>query len=362
MPRRPGLHSPGYSLWSGIRTGQGKPGSYRVAVTRRRWSRYLAVSPRRGHASGTRGTSPQAPGSARHRPSRPAAETPPPGSRPGMLYCSDGSGPARRGHTKPSRVQVFRASGGVDTPARSTTEAERGPLSRAVGFGGTSNRPRPLHWRACAGPRETPHGSRRLGSPRPPLPSPQASPPARRAKPRRPGPRAPSSHRPPPGGDKQPPRGDGREPQTSKTGSPGAPAPSSGGRPSPGGANRHRHRRRRRRTYRGRGGRERPTVPAPFTGQTTALEGTASPHPPALSASAHARAGSAPWARGPARGARWEPEFSSPFVGGGGGAGQQVSSRGRGAREHLQALPRSPRAPRWLLPLPSGALHGGARP
>ncbi|XP_048955226.1 atherin-like [Canis lupus dingo] len=45
-----------------------------------------------------------------------------------------------------------------------------------------------------------------------------------------------------------------------------------------------------------------------------------------------------------------------------GGAGQQVSSRGRGAREHLQALPRSPRAPRWLLPLPSGALHGGARP
>lgn len=52
--------------------------------------------------------------------------------------------------------------------------------------------------RSSPAPRETPHGSRRFGSPRPPLPSPQASPPARRAKPRRPGPRAPSLRRPPP--------------------------------------------------------------------------------------------------------------------------------------------------------------------
>lgn len=87
-------------------------------------------------------------------------------------------------------------------------------------------------------------------------------------------------------------------------------------RPSPPrGANRHR-RRRHRRAYRGReGGRERLTVLAPFTEQTTTLEGTAFPDPPARSATAHARAGPAPRARGRARRARRDREFFQPLPG-----------------------------------------------
>lgn len=103
---------------------------------------------------------------------------------------------------------------------------------------------------------------------------------------------------------------EGRRPRALmfQTGPPGAPAPSSGGRPPPSGANR------RRRTYRAReGGRDRLAVRTPFTEQTTTLEATASPHPPARFASAHARADPAPRARGPARRARREREFSSRF-------------------------------------------------
>lgn len=125
----------------------------------------------------------------------------------------------------------------------------------------------------------------------------------------------------------------------------------SGSRPPPGGANRHR-----RRTYRGwEGGRERLTVLTPFKKQTTALEGTASPHPPARSASAHARAGPAPRARGRARGARWEREFSSRFPGGRSSRYSPTGSGGQGFEPPPVAA--SPPVHSTPDPSPSQQLH-----
>lgn len=125
----------------------------------------------------------------------------------------------------------------------------------------------------------------------------------------------------------------------------------SGSRPPPGGANRHR-----RRTYRGwEGGRERLTVLTPFKEQTTALEGTASPHPPARSASAHARAGPAPpGARAGARGTLGAGVFQ-PFPG---GTEQQVlTDRDGGQGFEPPPVAASPPVHSTLDPSPSQQLH-----
>uniref|UniRef100_M3Z4P6 Uncharacterized protein n=1 Tax=Mustela putorius furo TaxID=9669 RepID=M3Z4P6_MUSPF len=124
-----------------------------------------------------------------------------------------------------------------------------------------------------------PHGSPQFAAPRPPRPLTPASPSAGRAKSRRPGPRAPSSHRPT-ASRRRPIPPEGRRPRARNV-SDGAPRRASTlprMPPPPAGGIHHRCR-----SYPGReGGRERLSVLTLLTEQTTALEGAASPHPPAV--------------------------------------------------------------------------------
>lgn len=198
---------------------------------------------------------------------------------------------ARRGQTKALRVQVSRGLRTRPGPRQAPSERSQGRDSeRSPPEFATRRHPafaqlarlRGAGW-PSPGLRATPHGSRSS-----PLP-------ARRA------PSLPPPH--PPGGPagteltptasrRRPTPPEGRRPRARNV-SDGAPRRASTlprMPPPPGGGIHHRWR-----SYPGReGGRERLSVLTLLTEQTTALEGAASPHPPARSASAHARAGPAP--------------------------------------------------------------------
>ncbi|XP_026971525.1 serine/arginine repetitive matrix protein 1-like [Sagmatias obliquidens] len=205
-----------------------------------------------------------------------------------------------------------------------------------------------------AGPRPEPLGSPRPHRPLTPPPDRPAGAPAAAARGTEPTPHA-SRSRP------QPLRGYGSEPETPHAGPQEAPGPL-GSRPLSGGPNRHR----RRRTYQGReSGREHLTSLTLFRERTSTLEleGTASPHPPVRPATAHAHADPAPTrAREPARGARWEREFSRRCRRGRGGGGGGVRSPTRGTLtcRHL-SLPQSRLRPLRTLPRPSHSIPAVAR-
>ncbi|XP_073651151.1 uncharacterized protein [Tursiops truncatus] len=210
-----------------------------------------------------------------------------------------------------------RGGGGeVDNLAASTTSDQRSGTPGARDAKAPDDRPIPP---AGAGapatlPARRPPvpGSRDPGRSRSALPA--RTVPSRRLltgrpEPQRPRPAGLNRRLTPHGASQQPLRGYGHEPETPHAGPQEAPGPL-GSRPLSGGPNRHR----RRRTYQGReSDREHLTSLTLFRERTSTLEleGTASPHPPVRPATAHAHADPAPTrAREPARGARWEREFS----------------------------------------------------
>lgn len=247
----------------------------------------------------------------------PPTQEPSAGRTPGRYRPRRGGTLGIAGQTQTLRVQVLR---GVDAPAASATtpsrtRGTRGEVPRGWGLKGARGASYSAHRpRGCAAavagaratlaaprpPRGTQAGAARLSPPAPThIPPPDREAPAAAARGSEPTPNASGG---------RPTAPEGRRPLTRAASDGSAGGPRGPRKPSPSGVP---NRCRRRRTYRGReSGREHLTALTPFRERTTTLEGTALPHPPARPATAHARAGPAPRARGRARGARWERESS----------------------------------------------------